>query len=56
MNPESLVTPIELRDFAKSLGWHLIEAGMADRLYVLQNPNFPRRQLVYPMDLTAPDY
>ncbi len=56
MNPESLVTPIELRDFAKSLGWHLIEAGMADRLYVLQNSNFPRRQLVYPMDLTAPDY
>ena len=56
MNPESLVLPIDLRDFAKSLGWHLIEAGMANRLYVLQNPNFPRRQLVYPMDLTAPDY
>jgi len=49
-------TPTLLRDFAKSLGWQLVEAGLADKLYVLQNPTFPRRQLVFPMRLDAPDY
>jgi hypothetical protein len=27
-----------------------------DRLYVFTNPRFDRRQLVFPMDTTAPDY
>jgi hypothetical protein len=27
-----------------------------DRLYVLTNPRFPKRQLVYPVEATAPDY
>lgn len=56
MNQDTLVSPIDLRDFAKSLGWNLLDAGLADRLYVLQNPNFPRRQLVFPMHLEAADY
>jgi len=56
MNTYALPAPTDLRDFAKSLGWQLVEAGLADKLYVLQNPGFPRRQLVFPMRLDAPDY
>jgi hypothetical protein len=33
----------------------LLEEGAKDRLYVLTNPRFDRRQLVFPMDATAPD-
>ena len=56
MSQDTLVSPIDLRDLAKSLGWSLVEAGLADRLYVLQNPDFPRRQLVFPMNVDAADY
>jgi hypothetical protein len=56
MSLDTLVLPIDLRDFLKSLGWELLPEGLPDRLYVLRNPNFPRRQLVFPMDITAPDY
>lgn len=56
MTKETLISPIDLRDFAKSLGWELLEDGLVDRLYVLRNDSFPRRQLVFPMDITAPDY
>jgi hypothetical protein len=56
MSPEPLVSPIDLRDFTKSLGWELLPEGLPDRLYVLRNPSFPRRQLVFPMDMAAPDY
>jgi len=50
------VAPIDLRDFLRSQGWILNERGLADRLYVLQNERFARRQLVFPMDMSAPDY
>lgn len=53
---QQLISPIDLRDFAKSLGWELLNEGIADRLFVLRNPNSPRRQLTFPMDMTAPDY
>lgn len=56
MNNMTLISPIDLRDLAKSLGWELLKEGVADRLYVLKNDNYPRRQLVFPMDMTAPDY
>ncbi|WP_157205462.1 hypothetical protein [Methylomonas koyamae] len=56
MNYEALVTPIDLRELAKSLGWELVDEGLVDRLYVLRNKSYPRRQLVFPMDMTAPDY
>jgi hypothetical protein len=55
MNPDTLVSPIDLRDFLKSLGWELAPEGLPDRLYVLRNPSFARRQLVFPMDMAAPD-
>lgn len=56
MNPDILISPIDLRDFLHVHGWTLRPEGLADRLYVLQNPRFPRRQLVFPMDTTVLDY
>lgn len=56
MSTENLVAPTDLRDFLKAKGWSLREEGLKDRLYVLENPQFTRRQLVFPMDLSAPDY
>lgn len=48
--------PTDLRDFLKAYGWSLLQRGLRERLYVLENPMFPGRQLVFPMDLTTPDY
>ncbi|MDD4915190.1 MAG: hypothetical protein PHW13_09170 [Methylococcales bacterium] len=56
MNQEPLIPPIDLRDFVKSLDWELLQEGLPDRLFVLKNQKFPRRQLAFPMDMTAPDY
>lgn len=56
MSVDRIVAPIDLRDFLKSQGWSVLEQPLADRLFVFSNPAFPRRQLVFPMDLTAPDY
>lgn len=56
MNADQIITPIDLRDFLKSQGWSVFEQALADRLFVLSSPAFPGRQLVFPMDLTAPDY
>ena len=50
------IAPTDLRDFLKAQGWELVEDGLRDRLYVLNNQQFDRRQLVFPMDLGAPDY
>jgi hypothetical protein len=56
MNPDSLIPPIDLRDFLQAHGWTLRSEGLTDRLYVLQNLGFPRRQLVFPMDTAVLDY
>ncbi len=56
MNIASLIAPADLRDYAKSRGWRLLPDGTKDRLYVLAHPKFARRQLVFPMDASAPDY
>ena len=56
MSFEISIRPIDLRDYAKSHGWSLQPHGQADRLYVMTNPAYARRQLVFPMDVTAPDY
>ena len=50
------IAPTDLRDYAKAKGWVLVKEAAKDRLYVLTNPSFDRRQLVFPMDMTAPDY
>ena len=56
MNLETLISPTELLDYAKNQGWVLLNEAEKDRLYVMTNPSFDRRQLVFPMDTTAPDY
>ncbi|CAB3775838.1 hypothetical protein [Pararobbsia alpina] len=56
MNGGKAIAPTDLRDFLKSQGWAVLEQALKDRLYVLENERFARRQLVFPMDLTAPDY
>lgn len=50
------VDPTDLRDYLKAIGWSILESALEDRLYVLENEAFPRRQIVFPMDTTAPDY
>jgi hypothetical protein len=49
-------SPTDLRKYLESQGWVVLEAGIKDRLYVFEHADFPRRQLAYPMDMTAPDY
>ena len=56
MNFATLIAPTDLRDYAKAQGWVLLKEAAKDRLYVMSNPRFERRQLVFPMDTTAPDY
>jgi len=56
MTLDPVINPTDLRDFLKSRGWVPIEAALSERIYAFDHPAFARRQLVYPMDLTAPDY
>lgn len=50
------VSPINLRDYAKTLGWNLLSRAVDDGLYVLSHPNYAKRQLVFPINSDAPDY
>jgi hypothetical protein len=52
----TLPPPTDLRDYLKTQGWSLLEQAISDRMYVLESQAFPRRQLVFPMDVSAPDY
>lgn len=56
MTSVAMITPTDLRDFLKSSGWSLVMEAQKDRLYLLQNQEFPYRQLAFPMDDTAPDF
>ena len=51
-----IIPPTNVRDYLTARGWNLVREAMQDRLYVLQNPRYERRQLVIPMDITVPDY
>jgi hypothetical protein len=51
-----VIPPTNLRDYLKANGWNPIEKAYSDRLYVLENPEYPKRQLVFPMDTQAIDY
>lgn len=55
MNLDILISPTDLLDYAKNQGWVLLNEAEKDRLYVMTNPKFERRQLVFPIDTTAPD-
>ena len=50
------IAPTDLRDFLKSKGWFLVGEAIKDGLYVLNNPQYTRRQLAFPIDNSAPDY
>ena len=56
MRPDLVPRPTDLRDFLTSQGWTLLDAGLRDRLFVLENPTFRGRQFVFPIDAEAPDY
>ena len=56
MKLDTPIAPTNLRDYAKAHGWVLVKEAAKDRLYVMSNPRFDRRQIVFPMDTTAPDY
>lgn len=51
-----VIPPTDLRDYLKSMGWSPLQEAFQQRLYVLENPRFPQRQMVFPMDEDAPDY
>jgi hypothetical protein len=44
------ITPIDLRDYALSLGWAMVPEAVADGLYVLNSPASDFRQLIFPKD------
>lgn len=50
------IAPTQLRDLLKARGWQLIPQALNARLYALSHATYPSRQLVFPMDDTAPDY
>lgn len=50
------VRPMNLRDLLKAHGWKSSPVGQDYRLFVMENDDYPRRQLVFPMDEEAPDY
>lgn len=56
MTTQLPIVGTELRDFLKSQGWQMLDIALRDRLFVFNHPEHARRQLVYPMDHTAPDY
>lgn len=56
MIPDAPIGPTALRDYAVALGWMMNREAARHRVYALENARFPARQLVFPMDETAPDY
>lgn len=46
---------MDLRDFLKAQGWSLHKEALQHRYYAMSSALYPRRQLVFPMDITA-DY
>lgn len=56
MSCELYVSSTDLRDYAKALGWVVDQKALKDRVYVLTNSHYPRRQLIFPIEATALDY
>lgn len=56
MNADELIAPTDLRDLLKARGWTLVEEALEHRQYALRNSAYARRELVFPMDMEAPDY
>ena len=56
MSESHQIEPTHLRDYLLSQGWSLVKEALADRLYLFQKASIPRRQLAFPMDVSASDY
>jgi len=57
MRPAHVVDPVELLDYlVQSKGWKALDAGLRDRLYVLEHGAYPGKQVVFPMDDSVLDY
>lgn len=52
----SQINATDLRDFLKGKGWKVNTAALDDELYVLENPDFAKRQLVFPVQQSAADF
>ncbi|MGP0151181.1 hypothetical protein [Pseudomonas oryzihabitans] len=52
---ESSLRPLDLRDVIKSYGWRAV-SNINDPIYVFDNPEFPKRQIVIPKKESAADY
>lgn len=50
------VTPLEIRDYAVSLGWQLVKEAIKDGLFVLNSPSEKYKQLIFPIEPNASDY
>jgi len=50
------ITSTDLRDFLKGNGWKVNPSALDDGLYVLDHPDFERRQLVFPVQQSAADF
>ena len=56
MSYATLISPTDVRDYAKVRGWTAVPEAIRDRLFVLSNPTKKYRQIIVPMDADRPDY
>lgn len=56
MSYATLISPTDVRDYAKIHGWTLVSEAIRDRLFVLNNPTIKYHQIIVPMDADRPDY
>ncbi|HEY9116211.1 MAG TPA: hypothetical protein VIN11_00210 [Roseivirga sp.] len=50
------VTPLEIRDYAISLGWVLVREALKDGLFVLNSPRKDYKQLIFPIEYESRDF
>jgi hypothetical protein len=56
MTYADLISPTDLRDYAKVRGWTSVPEAVQDRLFVLKSPKDQYRQVIVPMDTDRPDF
>lgn len=56
MTYADLISPTDLRDYAKVRGWIPVPEAIQDRLFVLKSPKDQYRQVIVPMDTDRPDF
>lgn len=56
MTNANLISPTDIRDYAKFKGWTVVPEALDDRLFVFNSPTEKYRQLIVPMDSDRPDF